>query len=129
MKVDLNAARLLALRSRLDEGEPLVAAVAAVNEDFRPKPREELTEIVRAGEPHTVESAQLLCLKCSLAECNEDSRDCLIRIARRRDARLNNNITYQSWLGSLDEQGLSRRVQQQQDAKARLRERRNVEAR
>jgi hypothetical protein len=86
-------------------------------------------EIVKAGEPHSVESVQMLCLQCPLTTCDEEDPGCLIRIARRRDKRLHNYMYYLEWLGAGDEERLKRREQRQRDAAIRRRAKRKKDRR
>ena len=78
-------------------------------------------DVVKRGEPYTAESVQMLCLNCPLPDCNEESRNCLIQIARRRDARLNRAIIYNDMLA--DPEYAERRKEQKRVAARRYYER------
>lgn len=74
-------------------------------------PLDTYVQIVAAGEPHTRESVEMLCLSCTLAECDEKSPLCLIQIARRRDKRLNDLMYYYEWLANGDGWKLAHRAE------------------
>lgn len=85
-------------------------------------------EIVEAGEPYTADSVQMLCLKCTIAaNCDEENRACLIRVARRRDKKLDHTYYYREHVAEFDEEKAKRRALQKSEAARRYQEKKKRE--
>jgi hypothetical protein len=72
-----------------------------------------------SGELVTIDNVDMLCLGCTLPDCDEESRECLIRIAKRNDPKLRNQINYRNWLA----ENYERKVAQQREYDKANRER------
>jgi hypothetical protein len=66
-----------------------------------------LLEIIEAGEPYTVDSINMLCLQCPLSECDESKHSCLVKMALRRNKKLQATVYLNNWLAKMSPEELA----------------------
>lgn len=77
----------------------------------------------------TIDNIDFLCLNCTLPDCDEESKECLIRIAKRENPKLAQQIYYQNRLAENGDQVRAKHREYSSEYRAKNPERRREQRR